>query len=150
MLADGAVDDDRRRRLIGVGIAAWLALQIGVPLARKFELPSLRDRYGTYSWAMFSRPAEPMTVDLYRRDATGRREPIPRLDRFVSMLTFPAVSLRIPYRSGPELEEWFARLVEHVAERSDAGWEYVAALRWLGKDHEGPRERELRAPGRGP
>ena len=143
------MEERGRRRLIGAGIAAWLALQIAVPLVRKFELPSLRYRHATYAWAMFSRPAEPFTVELYRRNSAGRREPIPGLGRFVSSPPAPGARLRIPYRSGPEIEGWFLSLIEHIAERSDADWEYVAAFRWLGKEHEGPRERELSAAGRG-
>jgi hypothetical protein len=34
-------------------IATWIAVQVAVPLLRKFELPSLRYRHATFSWAMF-------------------------------------------------------------------------------------------------
>ena len=147
MLALSSVmEERRRRRLIGLGIALWLGLQIGVPLVRKFELPTLRYRYASYSWAMFSRPSDPKTLDLHRRNASGRREPIPGLDRFVSDI--PGQPWRMPYRSDAEIDAWITRLVEHIAERSEAGWEYVAVLRARGRPGEVPREREVSAPGR--
>ena len=142
------MEERRRRRLIGVGIALWLGFQIGVPLVRKFELPSLRYRYTTYTWGMFSRPADRKTLDLHRRNASGQREPIPGLDRFVSDVPAPGQSWRVPYRSDAEIEAWVTLLVEHIAERSEAGWEYVAVLRARGRPGEGPREREMSAPGR--
>lgn len=142
------MEERRRRRLIGAGIALWLGLQIGVPLARKFELPSLRYRYTTYSWGMFSRPADRKTLDLHRRNASGQREPIPGLDRFVSDALAAPGPWRMPYRSEAEIEAWFTLLVEHIAERSEAGWDYVAVLRSRGRPGEGPREWEVSAPGR--
>ena len=143
------MEERRRRRLIGLGIALWLGLQIGVPLARKFELPSFRYRYTTYTWAMFSRPSDRKTLDFYRRNASGRREPIPGLDRFVVDILAPAGQpWRMPYRSDAEIDAWITLLVEHIAERSEAGWEYVAVLRARGRPGAGPREREVSAPGR--
>lgn len=141
----------RQRRVVGAFIAVWLALQIGLPLVRKFELPSLRYRHRTYGWSMFSRPERRLTVDLHRRDVTGRREPIPGLERFVRGMPVPGEPWHLPYRSEPEVEAWLARLVEHVAQRSTAGWEYVATVRWLRTLEPGWQvERELSAPGARP
>ncbi len=140
-----------RRRLISGFIVVWLAAQIIVPFVRKFDFPSFRYRYATFSWAMYSKPALVYDVSLFRSGKPGQSEAIPNVEQFVYEYQSPQpMRMREYYRSESEVQERFARLITHIARRSDDGHTYVVSIHWIRPlELKQPTQWEFSAPGSG-
>lgn len=138
-----AAPRDLRHRLVRTFITAWLAVQVGVPLVRKFGPPDWpRYRYATFSWAMFSRINQHFEVTAFRREAgTSERQPVPRMDLYARGFNDEGVRV-VPaeaYRTREQVKEHFAALARHVAgRRADEAW-YGVSIRFRAGP-EGPEE----------
>jgi hypothetical protein len=128
-------------------IVLWLAVQIGVPLVQKFELPTFRYRWARFSWAMFSRLAPRYEVQLFRTRGAGDPEPIPDIDRDVRGFRSPEPMRTIAYYvTEDEIIDRFSRLVAHLARERRDGYTYVASIRWTAYQRaDMPARVELRA-----
>ncbi len=141
-----------RRRLISGFIVTWLAVQIMVPFVRKFDFPSFRYRYATFSWAMYSKPALVYDVSLFRTGkAPGQFEPIPNIGQFVHGCQSPEpMRTHEYYRSEAEIQERFTRLITHIAGKAGDGHKYVVKIHWIRSLQPGqPPQWEFSAPGSG-
>ena len=124
-----------RKYLISAWIVIWLAIQILVPLFRKFDLPHLRYRYATFSWAMYSKPALLYDVSLFRINPLGQKESIPHIEQFVRGTHSPQpMRMREYYRSETEIKERLTRLVAHIARHEpDHDRRIGVSVQWIRK-----------------
>jgi hypothetical protein len=128
-----AVPPGPRRFLVGAFCVAWLAVQVVVPFANQFELPSLRFRpISTFAWSMYSFPTLVYEVRLYIRAEDGSEETIPDVGRYVAGLSSPApVPRRDPNSTAEEVQARYARLISFIARDRRDGRLYTASIRWV-------------------
>jgi hypothetical protein len=128
-----------RRRLLRGFIALWLAVQIGVPLVRKFGSSDWpRYQYATFSWAMFSHVPQRYEARTFRREpGTGRPEGVPGMPGFAQGFNAGGTrSASDSYRTRSQIKEHYAALVRHIARRRADGAAYGVTLHFAA----GPNE----------
>ena len=124
---------DWRRLGSSVFIVAWLALQIGLPVFQKFELPDGRYRTTRFAWAMYGRAPVSYEVSLFRTRGGDERQAIPDLSRFVYGYQSPEPMTRVLAReSEAEMLERHAALIRFIAEQQADEYEYVVSIRRTG------------------
>lgn len=129
------------RAQVSLFIALWIAVQVIIPFTQKFELPSLRYRYGRFSWAIFSRLVPVYEARLFRVNRAGQQEAIPDIDRCVAGYRSPEPMRRdAMYVTPQEVQDRLTRLVTYIARERRDGYEYVASVRWI--KHRGPEVSE--------
>lgn len=130
-----AVPPGGQRVVVGAFIVAWLALQIGVPLVRKFEWPTLAYRpIRQFDWSMYSTPALEYEVSLYAAGDEGARLPVPALDGYVQGLRLETPGpcrLREPNYDPAHVEQWYQQLLAHIAAARGDGRTYCVEIDWI-------------------
>jgi hypothetical protein len=122
-------------------IAAWLLFQVGFPLVRKFEIPSMRLRSLPFSWAMFAGHGFNCDVALYAVGPNGEPLEIPDLSRYVHKHESPGPTrLRVKFASRERITDRYSRLVTQIAHDHADGRTYVASILWI--DDRGAEELE--------
>lgn len=129
-------------------IVAWLAVQLALPFAMKFELAPLRYHWAPFSWGMYSNSGAEYRLTLYRLAADGRREGLV-LDEEVAgdapwrrgrLEGETAAVRRIEFLRGAEI------VLRRVARRDGSRGTYVGRLDWI-DPRDGLRSQEIRVQG---
>jgi hypothetical protein len=121
-----------RWRALDAFIAAWLAVQIALPLVAGLDLSEGRYFCGPFSWSMYSHRRLRGEMALYSVGEDGERRPIDDRRRHARRLPgadFERTRFGFhPKEGGAEAR--MRALVDHLAATRRDGRLYVAEIRW--------------------